>query len=206
MLGELVSMAARCHTWPRHCLWFGCGTLGVVTDLRTVHTSLLDPAEITAIRVLLDDAFRDGITDADLEHALGGVHAMIWEGRELIGHASVVQRRVLHDGRALRTGYVEGVGVRADRRRRGHGAAMMAVLEDVIRRAYVLGALSAGEGAAPLYAARAWRQWPGTTSVLAPSGWTRTPEEDAGIWVLPVAVDLSSGGDLACDWRDGDVW
>ena len=106
----------------------------------------------------------------------------------------------------MRTGYVEGVGVRADRRRRGHGAAMMTALEDVIRRAYVLGALSAGEGAAPFYASRGWQQWQGTTSVLAPSGRTPTPEEDGAIWVLPVAVDLSSSGDLACDWRDGDVW
>ncbi len=177
-----------------------------MTELRILHTSLLQAEERRAVRGLLDGAFRDGVTDDDLEHALGGVHAMLWEGHELIGHASVVQRRLLHEGTALRTGYVEGVGVRADRRRRGHGAAMMTALEDVIRRAYVLGALSAGEGAAPFYASRGWQPWQGTTSVLAPSGRTPTPEEDGAIWVLPVAVDLSSSGDLACDWRDGDVW
>ncbi len=177
-----------------------------MAELRILHTSGLDLEEITAIRVLLDCAFRDGITDHDLEHALGGVHAMLWEGRELIGHASVVQRRLLHEGRALRTGYVEGVGVRADRRRLGHGATMMAAVEDVVRRAYVLGALSAGEGAAPFYASRGWQQWPGTSSVLAPNGRIHTPEEDGGIWVLPVTADLSGGSDLACDWRDGDVW
>jgi aminoglycoside 2'-N-acetyltransferase I len=49
----------------------------------------------------------------------------------LIGHASVVQRRLLHGGRPFRTGYIEGVAVRPDRRRRGHGDAMMAVLERV---------------------------------------------------------------------------
>lgn len=41
---------------------------------------------------------------------------MAWEGDALVGHASVIQRRLSIRGRALRTGYVEGVGVRADRR------------------------------------------------------------------------------------------
>ena len=50
------------------------------------------------------------MTDQDWEHALGGVHAVAWLDGEVVGHASVVQRRLLHDGRALRTGYVEGVG------------------------------------------------------------------------------------------------
>src|SRR3954468_22110164 len=81
------------------------------------------------------------MTDDSWEHALGGVHALVWEGNGLAGHASVVQRRLLHRGRALRTGYVEGVAVRSDRRGRGYGAAMMDALERVVRRAYDLGAL-----------------------------------------------------------------
>lgn len=40
-------------------------------------------------------------------------------------------RRLLHDGRALRTGYVEGIAIRADRCRRGHSAVIMAALERV---------------------------------------------------------------------------
>ena len=50
--------------------------------------------------------------------------------------------------------------------------------------------------------------WPGTTSVLAPSGLIRTPDDDGTVFVLPVtsAVDLDTTADLACDWRDGDVW
>jgi GNAT superfamily N-acetyltransferase len=68
--------------------------------------------------------------------ALGGIHALAWEGGELIGHAVVVQRRLPHGGRALRAGYVEGVGVRADLRGHGHGAAMMAALERVVCGAY----------------------------------------------------------------------
>jgi aminoglycoside 2'-N-acetyltransferase I len=33
----------------------------------------------------------------------------------------------------------------------------------------------------------------------------RTPDEDEGIYVLPVEP-LALTGRLACDWRGGDVW
>ncbi len=177
-----------------------------MTEVRTAHTADLDIATLDAARTLLEDVFEEDLTDHDWENALGGVHAMVWEGSELIGHASVVQRRLLHGGRALRAGYVEGVGVRADRRRRGHGAVMMEALERVVRRAYDLGALGATDEAADFYAARGWTLWQGPTSALTPTGIQRTEEEDGGIYVLPVAVALDLSGELTCDWRDGDVW
>ena len=116
-------------------------------DVRTAHTADLDEVERAAARSLLDDAF-DVMSDHDWVHALGGIHALAWEGGDLVGPASLGQRRLLHGGRALRTGYVAGVAVRADRRRRGIGAAMMAELERVVRAAYDRGALGASaEGA-----------------------------------------------------------
>jgi len=177
-----------------------------MTEVRSAHTADLDIATLTAARALLDAAFEGGFAEHDWEHALGGVHALIWEGAELIGHASVVQRRLLHDGRALRTGYVEGVGVRAVRRGRGHGAAVMEVLERVVAGAYELGALSATGQAAGLYAARGWKEWRGPTAALTPAGIVRTEEEDGGVYVFPVARPLDLSGELVCDWRDGDVW
>jgi aminoglycoside 2'-N-acetyltransferase I len=177
-----------------------------MAEVRAAHTADLEIATLRAARALLDAVFEDDMTDDDWEHTLGGVHVLVWEGGELVGHASVVQRRMLHAGRALRTGYVEGVGVRADRRGRGHGAAMMEVLERVVRGAYDLGALSAGGEPAGFYAARGWRQWRGATSALSPTGIVRTEDEDGGIYVLPVAVPLDLCGGLTCDWRDGDVW
>jgi aminoglycoside 2'-N-acetyltransferase I len=176
-----------------------------MTDVRTAHTSDLDAATLEAARALLYDVF-DDMTDQDWEHALGGVHALAWEGAELVGHASVIQRRLLHGGRALRTGYVEGVGVRADRRGRGHGGAMMDALERVVRNAYDLGALGAADEGARFYAARGWRQWQGPSAALTPTGIQRTEEDDGGIYVLPVTVSLDVTGELTCDWRDGDVW
>jgi aminoglycoside 2'-N-acetyltransferase I len=177
-----------------------------MTELCTAHTADLDRATLEAARALLEAAFEGELTEHDWEHGLGGVHALVWENDELVGHASVVQRRLLHGGRALRTGYVEGVGVREDRRRRGHGAAMMQALERVIRGAYDLGALGATDDGARLYTARGWRRWRGPTSALTPAGTVRTEAEDGNIYVLPGAVALTLSGELTCDWRDGDVW
>lgn len=112
------------------------------TGALTAHTADLAEAELTAIRTLLEQVF-DDLEDADYEHALGGVHALVRDGDELVGHGSVVMRRLLHDGGALRTGYVEGVAVHPDHRGRGHGAAVMGARERVVHAAYALWALGA---------------------------------------------------------------
>ena len=174
--------------------------------LLTAHTADLDPATLDAVRALLEDAFAGDITEADLEHALGGVHALVWDGDDLVAHGSVVQRRLLHGGRALRTGYVEAVAVARAHRGRGHGAAVMAELERVIRGAYDLGALGSSDEALGFYVHRGWRCWAGPTSALTPDGIVRTPDEDGGIHVLEVGVALDLDGELTCDWRDGDPW
>jgi aminoglycoside 2'-N-acetyltransferase I len=62
---------------------------------------------------------------------------------DLDADAKAAVRRLLHGGRALRTGYVEGVAVRADWRRRGHHAVIMAAVERVVRPTYHLVALGA---------------------------------------------------------------
>jgi aminoglycoside 2'-N-acetyltransferase I len=177
-----------------------------VVDVDVRHTAFLSDSDLRVIRALLDDAFDDGISDADLEHALGGMHALVWQEQELVAHGSVIMRRLLHEGQTLRTGYVEAVGVRRDRRRQGYGSLVMAALEQIVRGAYELGALGASEMAGSLYAARGWRLWPGTTSVIAPTGIERTPEDEDAIYVFPVTAALTWTGDLACDWRTGDVW
>jgi aminoglycoside 2'-N-acetyltransferase I len=177
-----------------------------VSELRTAHTADLDADVLRAARVLLEDAFAGEWEDEDWEHALGGMHALIWEGDELVGHASVVMRRLLHDGRALRCGYVEAVAVRADHQRRGHGAALMDVIERVIHGAYDLGALGGTDAGARLYLRRGWKRWEGPLFALTPSGVIRTDDVDGAVYVLPVSAPLDLSGELTCDWRDGDVW
>jgi aminoglycoside 2'-N-acetyltransferase I len=177
-----------------------------VTDVRVAHTSELDATTLTAARTLMDDVFAGDFDDHDWEHALGGMHALLWEGDELVAHASVVQRRLLHAGRALRAGYVEAVAVRADRQRRGYGAAVMAPIERVIRGAYDVGGLGATEAGEPFYAGRGWQRWEGPTAALTPDGIVRTEDADGGVYVLPVDVPLDRTARLVADWRDGDVW
>ncbi len=174
--------------------------------IQVAHTADVEPATLDAARDLLEAVFEGEFADSDWEHSLGGMHALAWAGDELVGHASLVQRRLVHGGRALRAGYVEGVGVRADRQRRGHGAALMDALERMIRSAYDLGALGASDDGEKLYEARGWQRWRGPTSAITPTGVIRTEAEDGFIFVLPGAAELDLAGELTCDWRDGDVW
>jgi len=176
-----------------------------VIELRTAHTADLDASTMSAIRALLDGAF-GGISAGTFENVLGGVHALVVEDGELTGHGSVVRRRLLHAGRALRTGYVEGVAVREDRRRQGHGAAMMSALERVVRSAYELGALGASVECGRLYTSRGWQLWRGPSSAMTPDGIRRTADKDGSIYVLPVAAPVDVSGELVCDWRHGALW
>ena len=177
-----------------------------MSAIRTAHTSELDAGTLAAARALLADVFAGDFGDDDWEHALGGIHALAYEGDELVGHASVVQRRLVHGGAALRTGYVEGVGVRADRRGHGHGAALMEAVERVVGGAYDIGALGSTDEALSFYGRRGWRVWQGPLYALTPDGVTPTPDEQGGVLVLPLATALDVTAPLICDWRDGDVW
>lgn len=177
-----------------------------MSDLRVAHTADVDAGTLRAARALLDEAFAGEFSDHDWDHSLGGMHALAYDDGELVGHASVVQRQLIHDGRALRTGYVEGVGVRADRQRRGVGGALMDEVGRIIRGGYDLGALGSTDEAVALYAGRGWLRWEGPTSALTPHGVERTPDEDGSVYVLPVSAELDLDGEITCDWRAGDVW
>jgi aminoglycoside 2'-N-acetyltransferase I len=171
------------------------------------HTAQLDPATLAAARALLDDVFGGEFTEADWEHSLGGIHALIHDDDgELAAHGAVVMRRLVHDSRALRAGYVEGVGVRASARRRGYGAAVMEALARVIAGAYDLGALGATDQAIALYERLGWRRWQGPLFALTPAGRVRTASDDGAVFVLEAGVRLDLAGELTCDWRDGGVW
>jgi aminoglycoside 2'-N-acetyltransferase I len=179
----------------------------MTAKLQIAHTADLDASALQAARGLLDLVFGDEMTDQDWEHALGGMHALAWSADTLIGHASVIQRRLIHGDRALRTGYVEGVAVHPAHRGQGLGATVMEPLERIIRSAYDLGALGSTEEAAGFYAHRGWRAWEGETWALTPAGRVRTADDDGGIYVLATpGVPLELQGDLTCDWREGEVW
>ncbi|WP_082683955.1 MULTISPECIES: GNAT family N-acetyltransferase [unclassified Mycobacterium] len=177
---------------------------------RLIHTSDLDPETREDAKRMVIEAFGGDFTEVDWEHSLGGMHAMIFDHGALIAHAAVVQRRLLYRRTALRCGYVEAVAVREDWRGQGLARAVMDAVEQVLRGAYQLGALSASEAGRHIYTARGWLPWQGPTSVLAPAGLTRTPDDDHALFVLPVSLPdgmaLDTSAEITCDWRDGDVW
>lgn len=177
-----------------------------VHTARLVHTADLDTEARQRVRQMVTDAFAGEFTESDWEHTLGGMHALICRHGAIIAHAAVIQRRLFYRGNALRCGYVEGVAVREDWRGKGLVSALLDAVEQVMRGAYQLGALNASARARKLYKTRGWLRWRGPTSVLAPTGPTRTPDDDGSIFVLPVGISLDISAELMCDWRSGDVW
>ena len=165
-------------------------------EVRTAHTDELPPALLDAIRGLLDEAFAGGFSDHDWQHSLGGVHALTFVEDAVVGHGSLVERRLVYDDRPLRTGYIEGFGVRREHRGRGHGSAIMDALEEIIRAEYRLGALSSTDQAAHFYERRGWIRWGGPTE----------PDGEGAVFVLPAAARLDPGLTLAADPREGDIW
>jgi aminoglycoside 2'-N-acetyltransferase I len=178
----------------------------LVHTARLVHTADLDSEARQRAYEMVNDAFAGEFTETDWDHALGGMHALIWHRGAIIAHGAVVQRRLVYRGAPLRCGYVEAVAVREDWREQGLAIAILDACEQVIRGGYQLGALSSSDRGRQLYTMRGWLPWRGPTSVLAPAGMTRTPDDDGSVFVLPVGMDLDATAALACDWRDGDVW
>jgi aminoglycoside 2'-N-acetyltransferase I len=177
-----------------------------VHTARLVHTADLDSETREGARKMVIEAFSTEFRATDWDHALGGMHALICDHGALIAHAAVVQRQLLYRGKALRCGYVEAVAVREDFRGQGLSHALMDAVEQVVRGAYELGALSSSDMGRPLYTSRGWLPWQGATSVLSPDGPVRTPDDDGIIFVLPVGPELDLTEALACDWREGDAW
>jgi aminoglycoside 2'-N-acetyltransferase I len=177
-----------------------------MVDLQLRHTAFLGPGTLSRTRAFLAEVFADEFTNYDWDNALGGLHALLWEDGDLIGHASVIQRRLLHQGMALRAGFFECVGVRADRRRRGHGTEMMRALATTVRDAYDLSALCSNEEAKHFYVKLNWTAWRGPLSTLTPDGVREDPRCQGRIFVLEHSFPLDLDGSLACDWRDGDPW
>jgi aminoglycoside 2'-N-acetyltransferase I len=174
--------------------------------LQVEHTSRLPAGTLAEARALMDAAFPGDFAEDDWEHALGGMHVLAWADQALVGHASVVQRRLFHAGRAWRVGYVEAVAVHPRWQRRGLGGRLMEEVGRVVRGGYQMGALGSTDEARPLYERHGWLPWRGTLWCMGPQGLVRTADEEGSMLVLPVEGALDLDGPLTCDFRDGDVW
>lgn len=177
--------------------------------VRRVPTDDLTPAEISAVRALLWAAFppgEEGFTEEDWEHALGGSHFMLEQDGAIVAHASVVEREIHVDGRALGTGYVEAVATDPAQQGRGMGSIVMGAVTEHIRDAFELGVL--GTGRHRFYERLGWFTWRGPSAVRTVEGLVRTPEDDGYIMVLRTRTSppLDPITPISCEWRPGDVW
>lgn len=169
---------------------------------RLVHTAHLGPHGLADVRDLCELAF-DDYDDTTFQHALGGTHALVLHDHHLVAHGSVVLRRLRIGGRWLRCGWIESVATHPAHRRNGYAHAVMAALETLAPGYDLLGLCSSDAGR-PLYESRAWFLWRGPASVLSPDGIRPTPDEDS-IYVHTVRP-IDFGGEIVCDWREGEVW
>jgi aminoglycoside 2'-N-acetyltransferase I len=177
--------------------------------IRRLQTDELSPDETNAIRELLRAAFAgdgDGFSEDDWAHTTGGTHIVVDEGAEILAHAAVVERPLIVDGHALRTGYVEGVATVPARQGHGLGTLVMREVGLVIDEMFEFGALSTARPG--FYERLGWRRWTGPTSVATATGIVPTPDDDGGILYLatPLTPAVDRDGPIICDPRHGDPW
>lgn len=164
-------------------------------------------SRLAAFRGLMDDAFDGDFSDEDWQHALGGTHAWIEQGGEIACHGSVVPRELGVGAGIVAGGYVEAVATLPRLQGRGLGTAVMIRLGDVIRSEFAIGALSTPRH--DFYGRLGWLRWQGPSYVRHRDGrLERTPDEDAGIMVLPTerSPPLNVASAIVCDARQGDHW
>lgn len=178
--------------------------------LRRLAPAELTAAEAGSIRALLDEAFgtdeEERFTDADWDHAVGGVHFVLDLDGEIVAHASVVEREIQIGERPLKTGYVEAVATATEHQGRGLGSVLMADVTAWIRERFELGTL--GTGQHHFYERLGWQIWAGPSAVRTPDGERPTPDEDGYILVLrtPASPPFELTEPISCDWRPGAVW
>jgi aminoglycoside 2'-N-acetyltransferase I len=174
---------------------------------RRVRTPDLGVADLAQLLDLFAACWPEGdFSTDDIAHAMGGVHWLAEAGGRVIGHASVVPRRLEADGVPMATGYVEAVATHPDWRNRGVASRLMEAANAHIRETFEVGALSTGLHL--VYARVGWERWRGPAFVRTEEGPLRTPEEDDGIMILrtPRTPPLAGTEALSCEWRAGDAW
>ena len=158
------------------------------------------------IRALMDSAFEGDFADEDWEHSLGGWHVTASDAGVLVSHAAVVERTLWVGERAIRTGYVEGVGTDPARDGQGFGSAVMSPINEIIEAEFELGAL--GTGRLSFYERLGWERWQGLSYVRRGDELVRTPDDDGWIMVrrFGATADLDLTLPIACEERSGDDW
>ena len=168
----------------------------------------LDAATRGVLRSLWARAFGDDrFDDHDADHAYGGVHVLVLDGDDIVGHASAVPRNICFgDGPWRTVGYVEAVATDPDRQREGVGRRTMERLHDEIHARWPVALLSTGS-ATGFYESLGWERWRGTSYTRTAAG-VVADDEHGGLMILrldpTVVPDLTV--DVTCEDRPGDAW
>lgn len=161
---------------------------------------------LAEIRRLLDESFAGDFSEDDWEHALGGWHVVVLEGTTPVSHAACVARRLEAAGRALHTGYVEGVATTPTRRHEGLASLVLSELSSLIRQEFEMGALATA--CHSLYEPLGWERWRGPTFARRGGESVRTEDNDDSLLVLrfgpSLGLDVASA--ISCDARRGAHW
>lgn len=158
------------------------------------------------VRHLLDQAYGEDFSEEDWEHTVGGWHVVILDGGAPISHAAVVPRVLEAAGRALRTGYVEGVATAPGRQGQGLGTLAMRALVPILKDNFELGALSTGRFG--FYERLGWERWRGPTFARSGRRLLRTENDDDALMVLRFgpSLELDLTSPISCEARSGDPW
>lgn len=180
-----------------------------MATIRRIATEELRPRDVAFLRELFDAAWpdpSDRFAETDWEHAMTGLHFLVFDGDRIVSAASVARRLLETNGRGLATGYVEAVATHPDFERRGLATAVMREVGDYIDGEFELGAL--GTGIPSFYERLGWVVWGGPTFVRTHQGLVRTPEDDGAVLVrlTPRSPKLDVTAPISCEWRSGDVW
>lgn len=175
--------------------------------LVVVESWELDAGTRKALRGLWSRAFGDQFSDEDAEHAYGGVHVLVRDDDRIVGHASVVPRRLRFGDRPWCTvGYVEGVATEPAQQGRGIGRSMMQRLQVEISARWPVALLSTGQ-ATRFYEALGWERWRGLSFTRTDQG-VRADDEHGGLMILRLDPSLvpDVSVDVTCEDRSGDAW
>jgi aminoglycoside 2'-N-acetyltransferase I len=173
--------------------------------IRIVTSDRLSERDEAMLWELCKQGWAD-FSQLEWDHMVPGLHVLLEEDRAIVSHAAVVER-ALHVGAVpVRTGFVENVVTRADRRGRGYATSVMRAVDDHVVANYELGALDTGVHG--FYERLGWERWRGPTLVRTADGPRRTPEEDDAVMVLrtPTTPPIDITEPISCDWRPGDAW
>jgi aminoglycoside 2'-N-acetyltransferase I len=176
-------------------------------DVTVLESDQVDAATRTALRRLWDRAFGDRFDDHDAAHAFGGVHVLVRDGGQVIGHASAVPRPIrFGDGPWRTVAYVEAVAADPARQGEGVGRLAMVRLHEEIASRWKVALLSTGR-ATGFYELLGWKRWLGLSYTRTETG-VVPDDEHGGLMVL--TTDPATGVDrtlpVTCQDRPGDAW